>query len=783
MISNCRFLRSASAALGLTLVAASVAFGTELRVDGELSVIKPFGQTIRISVKGTPGQQAYLLSDFEDGPSTLYGRDIPVGLSAAVGFDSLGTIPASGELHVGFSLAMKFRDLDLRPIYLVAFVGNLAQPQALDWSNGASFVLSDREFADIELAGERTGDYPFFDYQRAFNEGEPLDIAIDPNLLPFVVGKIGKVYITAKKSKSQWLADPSLIDVTSDGPNPISLKTFKKDWHLFEIDSGTISGTSGIAVGVGRDIVVDLNSNGILDQGDLIDGYSDEAGFYTVRDVTKPGPYPVTEMLYSGGTFLGQNTYFPSNIVALGELPLVILSHGNGHNYQWYDYIGYHLASYGFIVMSHENNTQAGIEAAATTTLSNVEYLLGNLTTIGGGALKGHVDKHRMMWIGHSRGGEGIVRAYDRIVDGKYFPKNFQFDDIQLLSSMAPTDFLGTNSANPHAANYALLVGGADGDVTGCANVENIQSFHLLGRAQGAKQSISMHGVGHGDFHDSTGSVALGPCLVGKPDAHTLILGYLLPLARHYLADDIPAKDFLWRQFERFRPLGAPVTNSCVVVDLQYRPHPNSGTRVIDDFQTNESDLLASSGAAINATVQELAEGRLDDATSVFTNDLSDVFNGSTQCSATDSDRGAVFEWNGQDFKISYKIPSEQRDWRGFKFLSLRAAQATRHPLTATELADLVFDVAIVDGDAGSSRASIGAFGGGIEEPYQRAGCGIGSGWGNEFETIRIRLADLQAGDKEIDFSNITRMELRFGVKYGTALGRILLDDIQLEKD
>ena len=82
------------------------------------------------------------------------------------------------------------------------------------------------------------------------------------------------------------------------------------------------------------------------------------------------GPYQVIEIQYTGGTFLGQDTYYPANIPSLVQLPLVVVSHGNGHLYTWYDHIGYHLASYGFIVMSHQNDTVPGSHTAAVTTLS-----------------------------------------------------------------------------------------------------------------------------------------------------------------------------------------------------------------------------------------------------------------------------------------------------------------------------------------------------------------------------------------------------------------------------
>ena len=253
-----------------------------------------------------------------------------------------------------------------------------------------------------------------------------------------------------------------------------------------------------------------------------------------------PGPFAVREVIYSGGTWLGQDLYYPVTIASMGALPLVVVSHGNGHNYQWYDHIGYHLASWGYVVMSHTNNTGPGIDSASTTTLTNTDYLLGHLTTIDGGALNGHVDSHKIIWIGHSRGGEGVVRAYDRIFDGTYTPAHFGLADIRLISSIAPTDFLGTAGANPHGVDYHVWVGGADADVSGCSDCMECQSFHLHERALGNRQSISLHGVGHAAFHDGGGSlVATGPCIVSRADTHLIMKGYLLPLVKHFIEGNV----------------------------------------------------------------------------------------------------------------------------------------------------------------------------------------------------------------------------------------------------
>ena len=110
------------------------------------------------------------------------------------------------------------------------------------------------------------------------------------------------------------------------------------------------------------------------------------------------------------------------------------------------------------------------------------------LDLIAGGALLGHVDSHRMVWIGHSRGGEGVVLAHRRLRAGNSNVEMFTADDVKLISSIAPTDFRGRR---PQVPAYHLWTGGADSDVNGCANCDICQTFHFYERAEGKRMSAS----------------------------------------------------------------------------------------------------------------------------------------------------------------------------------------------------------------------------------------------------------------------------------------------------
>ena len=91
--------------------------------------------------------------------------------------------------------------------------------------------------------------------------------------------------------------------------------------------------------------------------------------------------------------------------------------------------------------------------------------------------------------------------------------------------------------------------------------------------------------------------------------------------------------------------------------------------------------------------------------------------------------------------------------------------------------------VSLVDGSGATGTIGVGAYGGGIEEPYQRTGCGIGSGWNNEFETVRIRVSDFRRDGSGVDLTDVRRIVFGFGPSHGTVAGRLGLDEILFAVD
>jgi hypothetical protein len=629
---------------------------------------------------------------------------------------------------------------------------------------------------DPGLSGRTLSGFPWFEQVRAFNETEPVHAAVDPSRLFDRAGLTADLYVVPFRSDEAWTEDTALVDV-SGGAETMTIGS--------SLEKGAVevwkNPNGGSDFGLDYQLVLDFGQDGRLDPGDVVTGFTDDA-LLVARDLSSPGPLAVTTVQYSGGTWLGQRTYFPTDIAKMDALPLVVVSHGNGHDYTWYDYVGEHLASYGMIVMAHQNNTGPGIETASETTLTNTDYLLENLGTIASAALDGHVDSHRIMWIGHSRGGEGVVRAYDRIFDKDWTPTMFSLEDIALVVSIAPTVFNSVADSDPHRVPYHLIAGTADGDVTGGTDSSQVQFFRISQAARGESTTWYVHGASHNDFNccgsaDGSWWGATDDMLIGPEEAQAIAKTYFLVLAEHYLFGHDTVAEYLTRMFAGFRGSGVDPAD---VVATTFHGADNAPDLVVDDFQSNEDPALASGGGAVVYDVTNVYEDLLDDANRGLNWNDTDPMNGMTQAEeADDLEAGVVFDWDGKAAYYEVEIPAGSRDLRAHDAVSLRAAQGSRHPNTVALGGPLTFTVTLMDGAGGTSSIDIDRYGE-LPETYGRWSLGEGVGWANEFVTVRIPLAQFEADGAAIDRADITAIRLEFGPDFGSEMGRIGLDDLEV---
>ncbi len=638
------------------------------------------------------------------------------------------------------------------------------------------------------LAARALPAFPHADYVRTFDAGETIQLALDPGANPGLGGATADTYIVAAKSAAGWSSDPTLVDVRAGGSQAIAFpaSTAVEDNTFALTASGSIPADAGENLGVGYDLVIDVNRGGELDAGDVIDGLGDEVGFWMLKDLTLPGPVATTRVSTYTATFPGipgtrnqQRLTYPADIAARADVPVVIISHGNGQQYIWYDYMHDHFASHGWIVMSHQNDTVPGIETASTTTLTHTDYFFGNLATIAGGALDGHIDKSRTVWIGHSRGGEGVARAYDRIVTGSYNPVNYDLSDILVVSSISPTDF-GVR-ALPGDVNYHFIYGSSDGDVRGSVGGGS-KPWAIFERATGTRTATYLQGADHNDFNCCGFNDFTGPfgTEIGREEAQRVAKIHWLCTIQHFVRGNEPALDYMQRQWES---LAAPAIAGATVVNNEWKEPRDPGRFVLDDFQTGAGAGQSSSGSAVTFDVTNIFEGLMRDVDGTFTWSAGDPMNGMSRVrpSSPDNPRGVVFDWTtGASRFYETAVPAAARDFTAFDLLSFRACQGSRHPETVARLGDLSFTVTLRDGSGATSSIDFGAYGGGLEEPYQRTGDGTGAGWANEFEVIRIRLSDFLRNQTALDMTDIAAVRFDFGAGFGDDRGRIAIDDVEL---
>ncbi len=721
----------------------------------------------------------------------LSGVDVVVDLAG--GLDTAGAAAVSVYDADGAALSLPLRlPAAALPQTLLlqgdALADDLVLTAQLDGDCGAAPAeLALRVAPWRALAGRSLPASPWFERVDGFTFEEGPTVALDADLHGDLAGRSAGLYVVAHRSLSDWAAFPLLVDETGGA-------------DIVEITGGGLSsdawqpfdGAPGVSDGViadGWDVVLDMDGDGELSPGDLFEGPGDdEPAFLVISDLTQPGPHEQTTTQYREDVWLGQRLYYPTDIAdivdALGSRPLVVISHGNGHDYRWYDYLGEHLSTWGYVVMAHENETGPGIETASWTTLNNTEWFLDNLDSIADGALVGMVDTHRIAWIGHSRGGEGVTRAYDRLVEGD-IPEDtpieaYTPDDIVFISSIAPTVFLGVADSNPHDRWYHLIAGSADGDVTGAPSSGVTQYLRIAEVATEDLAVTYVHGASHNDFNCCGPSDGTGPDLIGPDAAQAIAKSTWLALLEWVVEGNPAPRELITRSFGSFHDAGL---DDALTVANQWRPGPARGRLVLDDFQDNPLPILSSAGTLVDATVAEVAEDRFDDADGQLAWTGSDPMNGMTL--AEDSDdlsRGVVFQWE-EDSVYRTEVPPGLRDLRRWTWLSLRACQGTRHPLTDELDAPLSFSAVLVDGAGQEASLAMAPFGQLVTRPYQRGGYGTGTGWSNEWNTLRLRLDAFTATNPDLDLSDVVAVELRFGPSYGSEIGRLGLDDLMFVGD
>ncbi len=646
-------------------------------------------------------------------------------------------------------------------------------------------------------AGRKLVGEPYFEYVRAFRPDASIYVALDPTRFPDRIGRKFDIYVVKHKSPKEWGLDNTLSDATSDGIERRALDpgtTQNNHWDIWTIG---VNGNGGRELGVAYDVVLDYGLDGRLDPGDLIDELnSTEPGFYVVDDVTALGPYATATFEFDNPCLFqipdfqtipaycarsrGQVIY-PTPLPSK-SLPLVVFAHGatpEDLSYRGYAYLQTLLASHGFVTVGIDTLPAQEVAYAypeadtmhrAWLTLKNTERMVlqsggprfypqmgGGVLEVGGRSV---IDPTRIVLSGHSRGGEGIVLASAQLrhlFDASHpFPASivppnqtlYGFQNVIGLHDIAGTNFnLASDGNTPLDTPYLLTWGTLDRDVNGL--YPEVQPSRRFRRATGMRAVNFVYTAQHGCFNQYWGyDCSEAPWYSTMSEAQRWTKGTFHTWVQRVVRGPRPALDFTTRNADLFRAVGADGIPWKLVT--RFSRGNSDGWFVIDDFETNLSPTLSSSGGTVEYDL-------------VVDEEDAEWWEG----------RHARLTWSGRSQFYTQKLLAGQRDWRGYRHLSLALGHEVVNGLGDV---DNNFEITLTDESGNSSTLSSLEYG-----AVPRNDQYIFADNRTKPQTYRFRLTDFDANGRALDLSRIVSVKLLFGTRHGSKPdGQIVVDDFEL---
>jgi hypothetical protein len=555
----------------------------------------------------------------------------------------------------------------------------------------------------MPLSGHSLDGPPYFRYSDAFCEGDSVYAAADPAALPPVkMGRMAAIYVVQSKTDAEWDADKSLVHLAVLGGNSQVIR--------FKTQAGCINHNKfliwPVATCGSYDIILDFGDNATdpgqfhpdntytiavpPEVGDIIDGYM-VPGFRVVKD---PGTDTDQSILHVG-TFvpdydegsmvvtsdegvsmtvgLTARVKFPADAggaTQAGQIsnvkpayPLVIIVHGNGHDYRAYDYLLEHWAKNGFIAASINLAINQTASDRARVLFRHIDILKAKFTT--------HVENNIGI-MGHSRGGEAVAAA-PRLSHEMGLPHS-----IHAVISLAPTNkYVDEHIQSPYATPYFVIYGSLDADVDGTRKLPPLRNcgFALYDKARDARKAmLFVYGATHDRFLKDFGSPDLDYNLLEPADqanalsdtAHrTIALAYMTAFFRRELLGDM-----------RFEGMfhGEWIPPSVVLADAgkarvfcQYRDDPQD-RKTIDDFE----------GVHMATSWQTSTAGGAVAQTGLPADPVEDYLYLADNINSPHDTSGLVVHWDTAGDRLDFSVvpgPAGSLDLTGYKTLSFRAGQ------------------------------------------------------------------------------------------------------------
>ncbi|PYS88893.1 MAG: hypothetical protein DMF64_19095 [Acidobacteria bacterium] len=665
-------------------------------------------------------------------------------------------------------------------------------------------VISDRRFASLvvrrlfderfdfdngivltpQIAGRPLAHRPYFYFVNNFPKGTDVYAALDPDALPQgLTSQRAAIYVIEHKTATEWAASSALADISGPGMTP-AVKTVPivagcVNWNTTLVwPNPQTTGRYDIVIDFGNNAPDPANfvSDATLDAPlDMIDGYV-RVGFYVTEDPSLPGPFAgsIGQHDYALAAIDVPNTdagptptdslpltatiRYPAQAsgtdaaCAAGAFPLIVIMHGNSSmdtSYLGYNYLLEHLAGHGFIAMSIYAPAGVGIETRARAILAHLNIMAQNNAQAG--LFHNHIDLTQIGIMGHSRGGEAVVRAA-RINTTEALGWH-----IRAGISIAPTDY-----HHYGAPGIPLLViyGANDGDVAG--TWPDRTCFNIYDEAGRPRSFIFVYGATHDRFNTEWASIENTteltwhitqsdlPHLISLTDHENVAKGYATAFMQaHLLGRD--------EQLEYFSANLKPSLVSAIKI---HASHQEPGARVLDNFEQTPHDPSSNTagGAVTTTALAPLAEDALR----------------TLDVHSPHVTSGGRIVWQSSAGIYLSHVPAAAKDVSGFDVLSFRVTQkfgSLQNPPDQPQ----DFFVRLTDGGGKSRAIRVSAFTD-IPYPYVRGEADLIK---SALKSVRIPLASYaiaNLGVDDVDLTNLQSVAFEF---HADSTGEIEIDDIE----
>ncbi|MGD0452778.1 MAG: hypothetical protein ABSB69_04215 [Solirubrobacteraceae bacterium] len=415
----------------------------------------------------------------------------------------------------------------------------------------------------------------------------------------------------------------------------------------------------------------------------------------------------------------------PKKLAGKGKLPVVLINHGHHRNWQptiaggaitaitatpnidGYKYLQDALAEHGIVSVSVDHNfacaTNALIEMRADTIIAALNALSTEASS-SSSRYHGRLDFSKIGLMGHSRGGDAVVRAVKKILAEPSLSAKFK---ILTVCSLAPTDYTGADVPgnrmflDSNDVNFYLVVYGAlDNDVFGGGPIPiGGSGFRHYDRARPPKAMVFLDNSCHNAFNTvwfADGNDSTDPRLASDAEHRSLAVDYIGDLFRWQLGGEKLGARFDGRTPNR---AGQHASFQWMFGQALVR---------VDDFENPAANLLGGARVVINGPSDPTA---IEDFGSITIAGNSLAPHTEHQAHVLHVD--LTLSTPATTRVLTTEIPAANRDWSALDTLVFSLSgwfdPTSAATITAANLPRL--QVTLVDGAGASAAVGFNAYG------------------------------------------------------------------------